>query len=159
MKRKNKKTQKSRKKRTQTIQYAMHQPSLTPPANRPYTDRLRIAISEAVDYCIAHDILGDFLKKHRSEVIAVTLYEYSEEEHRRIQERDKAELKEQLAEAETNLRQSNAKLQQSKDKLSQSIHNTIAMLQSMGCDDSFICAKLCEIYQISETSAMTYLQK
>ena len=125
----------------------------------PYTDRLRIAISEAVDYCVAHDILGDFLKKHRSEVIAVTLYEYSEEEHRRIQERDKAELKEQLAEAETNLRQSNAELQQSKDKLSQSIHNTIAMLQSMGCDDSFICAKLCEIYQISETSAMTYLQK
>ena len=165
----------------------MHQPSLTPPANRPYTDRLRIAISEAVDYCIAHDILGDFLKKHRSEVIAVTLYEYSEEEHRRIQERDKAELKEQLAEAETNLRQSNAELQQSetklaqsnaklqqsetklaqsnaelqqsKDKLSQAIHNTIAMLQSMGCDDSFICAKLCEIYQISETSAMIYLQK
>ena len=154
MKRKNKKTQKSRKKRTQTIQHAMCQPSLTPPANR-----LRIAISEAVDYCVAHDILGDFLKKHRSEVIAVTLYEYSEEEHRRIQERDKAELKEQLAEAETNLRQSNAKLQQSKDKLSQAIHNTIAMLQSMGCDDSFICAKLCEIYQISETSAMTYLQK
>ena len=147
MKRKNKKTQKSRKKRTQTIQCAMHQPSLTPPA-----DRLRIAISEAVDYCVAHDILGDFLKKHRSEVIAVTLYEYSEEEHRRIQERDKAELKEQLAEAKTNLRQS-------KDKLSQAIHNTIAMLQSMGCDDSFICAKLCEIYQISETSAMTYLQK
>ena len=105
MKRKNKKTQKSRKKRTQTIQYAMHHPSLTPPANR-----LRIAISEAVDYCVAHDILGDFLKKHRSEVIAVTLYEYSEEEHRRIQERDKAELKEQLAEAETNLRQSNADL-------------------------------------------------
>ena len=173
MKRKNKKTQKSRKKRTQAIQYAMHQPSLTPPANRLYTDRLRIAISEAVDYCIAHDILGDFLKKHRSEVIAVTLYEYSEEEHRRIQERDKAELKEQLAEAKTNLRQSNAKLQQSetklaqsnaelqqsKDKLSQAIHNTIAMLQSMGCDDSFICAKLCEIYQISETSAMIYLQK
>ena len=125
----------------------------------PYTDRLRIAISEAVDYCIAQDILGDFLKKHRSEVIAVTLYEYSEEEHRRIQERDKAALKEQLAEAETNLKQSETKLVQSEEKLSQAIHNTITMLQSMGCDDTFICAKLCEIYQISETSAMTYLQK
>ena len=40
MKRKNKKTQKSRKKRTQTIQHAMRQPSLTPPANRLYKDRL-----------------------------------------------------------------------------------------------------------------------
>ena len=46
--------------------------------------------------------------------------------------------------------------------IAQAIHNTITMLQSMGCDDTFICAKLCEIYQISETSAMsamTYLQK
>ena len=175
MKRKNKKTQKSRKKQTQTIQCAMHQPSLTPPA-----DRLRIAISEAVDYCVAHDILGDFLKKHRSEVIAVTLYEYSEEEHRRIQERDKAELKEQLAEAETNLRQSetklaqsnamlqqsetklaqsNAMLQQPETKLSQAIHNTITMLQNMGCDDAFICSKLCEVYQLSEAEALFYLEK
>ena len=118
----------------------------------PYMDRLRIAISQAVDYCIAQDILGDFLKKHRSEVIAVTLYEYNEEEHRRIQERDKAALKKQLAEAETNLKQS-------EEKLSQAIHNTITMLQSMGCDDTFICARLCEIYQLSETSAMAYLQK
>lgn len=161
MKRKNKKTQKSRKKQTQTIQHAMRQPPLTPPA-----DRLRIAISEAVDYCITHDILGDFLKKHRSEVIAVTLYEYSEEEHRRIQERDKAELKEQLAEAETNFRQSetklaqsNAMLQQSETKLSQAIHNTITMLQNMGCDDAFICSKLCEVYQLSEAEALFYLEK
>ena len=139
----------------------------------PYMDRLRVAISEAVDYCITQDILGDFLKKHRSEVIAVTLYEYSEEEHRRIQERDKAELKDQLAEAETNLRQSKnqlakskaqlkqseAKLEQSEAKLTQAIRSTISMLQNMGCDDSFICTKLCEIYQLSEPEARFYLQK
>lgn len=118
----------------------------------PYMDCLRIAISEAVDYCITQDILGDFLKKHRSEVIAVTLYEYSEEEHRRIQERDKAELREQLAVAETNLRQSEA-------KLTQAVHSTISMLQNMGCDDSFICTKLCEIYQLSEPEAQFYLKK
>ena len=153
----------------------------------PYMDRLRVAISEAVDYCITQGILGDFLKKHRSEVIAVTLYEYSEEEHRRIQERDKSELKEQLAasetklaeaetnlkqsesklaEAETNLKQSESKLaeaetnlKQSESKLTQAIQNTIAMLQSMGCDDSFIRSKLCEIYQLSEADAMNYLKK
>lgn len=139
----------------------------------PYMDRLRVAISEAVDYCITQGILGDFLKKHRSEVIAVTLYEYSEEEHRRIQERDKSELKEQLAasetklaEAETNLKQSEFKLaetetnlKQSESKLTQAIQNTIAMLQSMGCDNSFICSKLCEIYQLSEADAMNYLKK
>ena len=153
----------------------------------PYMDRLRVAISEAVDYCITQGILGDFLKKHRSEVIAVTLYEYSEEEHRRIQERDKSELKEQLAasetklaeaetnlkqsesklaEAETNLKQSESKLaeaetnlKQSESKLTQAIQNTIAMLHSMGCDDFFIRSKLCEIYQLSEADAMNYLKK
>lgn len=139
----------------------------------PYMDRLRVAISEAVDYCITQGILGDFFKKHRSEVIAVTLYEYSEEEHRRIQERDKSELKEQLAasetklaEAETNLKQSESKLaeaetnlKQSESKLTQAIQNTIAMLHSMGCDDFFIRSKLCEIYQLSEADAMNYLKK
>ena len=125
----------------------------------PYMDRLRIAISEATDYCIAQDILGDFLKKHRNEVIAVTLYEYSEEEHRRIQERDKTELKEQLANTEKKLNQSENQLAQSKEKLTQAVQNTISMLQNMGCDDSFICSKLCEIYQLSESDAMDYLKK
>ena len=70
---------------------------------------------------------------------------YSEEEHRRIQERDKTKLTKQLAEAES--------------KLTQAIQNTIIMLQSMGRDDSFICSKLCEIYQLSESDAMDYLKK
>ena len=110
----------------------------------------------------------------------MTLYEYSEEEHRRIQERDKTALKEQLAEAQTNLKhsesklavaesklamaesslkQSESKLQQSESKLTQAIQNTISMLQSMDCDDSFICSKLCEIYQISTTDATDHLEK
>ena len=103
----------------------------------------------------------------------MTLYEYSEEEHRRIQERDKNELKEQLAasetklaEAETNLKQSESKLaeaetnlKKSETKLTQAIQNTIAMLQSMNDDDSFICSKLCEIYQLSEADAMNCLNK
>ncbi len=117
----------------------------------------------------------------------MTLYEYSEEEHRRIQERDKSELKEQLAEAQSNLKQSEFKLQQSESKLAaaqsdlkqsesklaeaetnlkksetkltQAIQNTITMLQSMDCDDSFIRSKLCEIYRLSEADAMNYLKK
>ncbi len=75
-------------------------------------------------------------------------------------------LKQKLAEAETNLKQSEFKLaetetnlKQSESKLTQAIQNTIAMLQSMGCDNSFICSKLCEIYQLSETDAMNYLKK
>ena len=96
----------------------------------------------------------------------MTLYEYSEEEHRRIQERDKAALKEQLAEAKTDLKKSKdqleaskAQLEQSEAKLTQAVQSTITMLQNMGCDDAFVCSKLCEVYQLSESEALFYLEK
>ena len=83
-----------------------------------------------------------------------------------IQERDKTALKEQLAEAQSSLKQSESKLaetetnlKQSESKLTQAIQNTIAMLQSMDYDDSFIRSKLCEIYQLSEADAMERLRK
>lgn len=95
----------------------------------------------------------------------MTLYEYSEEEHRRIQERDKLKLKKQLEETIAELhqvqnsqKQSEAKLKQSSAKLEQAIHNTISLLRDMGCDDSEICAKLCNIYQLSTGEALMYLQ-
>ena len=89
----------------------------------------------------------------------MTLYEYSEEEHRRIQERDKSALKEQLAASETKLAEAETNLKKSETKLTQAIQNTITVLQSMNDDDSFSCSKLCEIYQLSEADAMNYLKK
>ena len=89
----------------------------------------------------------------------MTPYEYSEEEHRRIQERDKTALKEQLAASETKLAEAETNLKQSESKLTLAIQNTIAMLQSMDYDDSFIRSKLCKIYQLSEADAMDRLKK
>lgn len=43
----------------------------------PFTD----AVENAVDYCIRHDILADFLTKNRAEAIAVSIFEYDEEKH------------------------------------------------------------------------------
>ena len=123
-----------------------------------YMDKLDLAVTKAVDYCISRNILGDFLKKHRNEVIAVTLYEYSEEEHRRIQERDKLKLKKQLEETIAELHQVQNSQKQSNAKLEQAIHNTISLLRDMGCNDSEICAKLCNIYQLSTGEALMYLQ-
>ena len=40
------------------------------------------AVNEAVEYCIRNDILAEFLKKNRSEVIKMSIYEYDAEKHR-----------------------------------------------------------------------------
>ena len=39
------------------------------------------AVEKAVDYCIEHGILADFLSKNRAEAIAVSIFEYDEEKH------------------------------------------------------------------------------
>lgn len=40
-----------------------------------------VAVEKAVDYCIGHGILADFLTKNRSEAIAMSIFEYNEEQH------------------------------------------------------------------------------
>ena len=42
------------------------------------------AVDEAVKYCIAHDILKDFLTMHRAEVTEMSIFEYDEEKHMRM---------------------------------------------------------------------------
>ena len=41
---------------------------------------LTTAIHQAIDECIRRDILAEFLRKHRAEVVDMLLYEYDEEE-------------------------------------------------------------------------------
>ncbi len=57
-----------------------------------YVDRIRRyqkdmtleqAVSIAVDECIKEDILAEFLRKNKGEVISMSLYEYDEELHRK----------------------------------------------------------------------------
>lgn len=47
------------------------------------------AVERAVDECIKEGILAEFLRKNRSEVISVSIFEYNEERHLQ-QERDEA---------------------------------------------------------------------
>lgn len=50
---------------------------------RSYAKKMSIsdAVEQAVDYCIEHDILADFLTKHRSEAIGMSIFEFDEEEY------------------------------------------------------------------------------
>lgn len=47
------------------------------------------AVEYAVDECINEDILAEFLRKNKNEVIKVSIYKYNEERHLQ-QERDEA---------------------------------------------------------------------
>ena len=44
---------------------------------------LDAAVEKAVNYCIQNDILAEFLRKNRSEVIATSIFEYDKEEEER----------------------------------------------------------------------------
>ena len=46
------------------------------------------AVERAITECIAEGILRDFLIKNRAEAKAVSIYEYSEEEHIRMERED-----------------------------------------------------------------------
>ena len=47
-------------------------------------DDVRIAVTEAMNECIDEDILVDFFEQHREEVVEVSIYDYDEEEVRRV---------------------------------------------------------------------------
>lgn len=52
---------------------------------------LDAAVERAIDECISNDVLGDFLKENRAEVLKMGLYEYNEEEHIRMEREDARE--------------------------------------------------------------------
>ena len=65
-----------------------------------YVDKVRefakiypreVAVKMAIDYCIEHDILADFLTARRAEVMSMSIFEYDQEAHlRQVAEENKA---------------------------------------------------------------------
>ena len=61
-------------------------------ANMP----LEQAVEEAIEYCVRHDILKDFLLKQRAEVVKMSIFEYDEEREIELIRRDEREIGEQI---------------------------------------------------------------
>ena len=59
---------------------------------RKYQEQMKfeLAIEKAVDECIRNGILADFLKRNRSEVLRMNIFEYDQETHMK-QEREESE--------------------------------------------------------------------
>ncbi|MBE5827292.1 MAG: hypothetical protein E7307_11715 [Butyrivibrio sp.] len=61
----------------------LHEYSLYVSIVRQYAEKMPLtkAVTSAIDYCIAHDILRDFLLKERKAVAMYSLYEYNQAGH------------------------------------------------------------------------------
>ena len=104
---------------------------------------IRTAVTEAVDECIAENVLSDFLKNHREEVITVSIYEYDEEGHLEIVKEEGRQLGiaegKQLGLAEG---------------LNKGINAFIKLCKDMNLSDDDTVNKLIEDYQLSKDEAV-----
>ena len=70
----------------------LHQYMIFVDSIRKYQEQMKfeLAIEKAVDECIQNGIIADFLKRNRSEVLRMSIFEYDQEEHLRM-EREESE--------------------------------------------------------------------
>ena len=59
---------------------------------------LEQAVETAIEYCIKHDILKDFLLKQRAEVVKMSIFEYDEEREIELIRRDEREIGQKIGE-------------------------------------------------------------
>ena len=108
---------------------------------------IRTAVTEAVDECIAENVLSEFLKNHREEVITVSIYEYDEEGHLEIVKEEGRQLGiaegKQLGLAEG---------------LNKGINAFIKLCKDMNLSDDDTVTKLIEDYQLSKDEAVNALK-
>ena len=104
---------------------------------------IRTAVTEAVDECIAENVLSEFFRNHREEVITVSIYEYDEEGHLEIVKEEGRQLGiaegRQLGLAEG---------------LNKGINAFIKLCKDMNLSDDDTVNKLIEDYQLSKDEAV-----
>ena len=103
---------------------------------------IRTAVTEAVDECIAENVLSEFFKNHREEVITVSIYEYDEEGHLEIVKEEGRQLG--LAEGI---------IKGEEKERSNGIKMFIKLCRDMNLSDDDTIDKLIEDYQLSRDEA------
>ena len=85
---------------------------------------LEEAVPLAVDYCIEHDILREFLLANKLEVISMSIFEYDEELHNKTLYEEgyddcKKEMTKVIAEKNSALAEKDAEIKRLKEQLSE----------------------------------------
>ena len=117
---------------------------------------LEQAVEEAIEYCVRHDILKDFLLKQRAEVVKMSIFEYDEEREIELIRRDEREIGEQKErqKAEQELKKERQRAQAEMDKNRENtIRSIISICKEMGGDQEVVAQKLMKNCNLNEEQA------
>ena len=101
---------------------------------------LEQAVETAIEYCIRHDILKDFLLKQRAEVVKMSIFEYDEEREIELIRRDEREIGEQIG-IEKERGRAQKELEQNQERTIQTI---ISLCRKHGDTREQTIQELCE---------------
>lgn len=116
---------------------------------------IRTAVTEAVDECIAENVLSEFFRNHREEVITVSIYEYDEEGHLEIVKEEGRQLG--IAEGKQLGLAQGRQIGFNEGKqleLTKGINAFIKLCKDMNLSDYDTVNKLIEDYQLSKDEAV-----
>ncbi len=121
---------------------------------------IRTAVTEAVDECIAENVLSEFFRNHREEVITVSIYEYDEEGHLEIVKEEGRQLG--IAEGKQLGLAQGRQIGFNEGKqleLTKGINAFIKLCKDMNLSDDDTVNKLIEDYQLSKDEAVNAVKK
>ena len=117
---------------------------------------LEQAVETAIEYCIRHDILKDFLLKQRAEVVKMSIFEYDEEREIELIRRDEREIgaQKERQKAEQELKKERQRAQAEMDKNRENtIRSIISICKEMGGDQEVVAQKLMKNCNLNEEQA------
>ena len=117
---------------------------------------LEQAVEEAIEYCVRHDILKDFLLKQRAEVVKMSIFEYDEEREIELIRRDEREIgaQKERQKAEQELKKERQRAQAEMDKNRENtIRSIISICKEMGGDQEVVAQKLMKNCNLNEEQA------
>lgn len=104
---------------------------------------IEAAVDRAIEECIREDVLREFLEKNRAEARAMSIYEYDQEEHIRLEREDAFE---------------DGRKAGIEAGRAEGIFAFIKMAQKYQVSDKELIQQLMEEFQLEETKAREYLE-
>ena len=114
---------------------------------------LEQAVETAIEYCIRHDILKDFLLKQRAEVVKMSIFEYDEEREIELIRRDEREIGKEIGE-KIGIEKERQRAQEELDRNRENtIRSIISICKEMGGDQEVAAQKLMKNCNLNKEQA------